>query len=51
MTLRSVRQIVRDVNVTRSLKINGFSFEFPQSLLKTELFVIIKCKGLIYLMF
>ena len=41
----------RDVNVTRSLKNNGFSFEFPQSLWKTELFVISKCKDLIYLIF
>ena len=43
LTQRFVRQIVRDVNVTRSLKNNGFSFEFPQSLWKTELFVISKC--------
>ena len=36
---------MRDVNVTRSLKNNGFSFEFPQSLWKTERFVISECKG------
>ena len=27
---------------------NGFNFEFPQSLWKTEFFVISKCKGLIF---